>query len=71
MGPKLTKQGVRDLSHLKGKSAGVKVEFTGPVVAACKHRRTRQLLNGSAYCEDCGERLDLEPYKPEPDPDYD
>ncbi len=60
---KLTKQGVRDLNHLKGLSVGRKLEEP-PVPVACKHRNTRTI--GYPYewirCEDCGASWEPEVY---------
>ncbi len=52
---KLTKQGVRDLSDLKGKPAGVKLEEP-PIPIKCKHRNMRTRFSCGMYwmyCDDC------------------
>lgn len=59
MTDKLTKQGVRDLSHLKGKSVGRRLEAP-PVPVACRHKNTRVLDSyGVSFliCEDCDETI--------------
>lgn len=57
MGTKLTKQGVRDLSHLKAKPKGITLAEP-PIVVDCKHRRKKTHWESILYwvvCEDCGE----------------
>lgn len=53
---KKTKQGVRDLNHLPGKSTGKKLE-PPPIVIACKHKHVKPFYGGT-QCEDCGATLD-------------
>ncbi len=52
MGTKLTKQGVRDLNDLKGKSRGRRVDAP-PSGLMCKHVRTRKEGHGDTVCMDC------------------
>jgi hypothetical protein len=52
---KLTKQGVRDLNDLPGKSKGVRLDEP-PVPVACKHRNKRERWVWAMrwlYCDDC------------------
>lgn len=56
---KLTKQGVRDLNHIKGKSVEMKLEEP-PIPVDCKHRNKREVtIYSIAYviCNDCDETL--------------
>lgn len=57
---KKTKQGVRDLSHLKGKSVGIKLEMP-PSEQMCDHRRrSPQDTYGTVRCLDCPTCWDYE-----------
>ena len=59
MGTKLTKQGVRDLSHIKAKPKGVTLAEP-PIVVDCKHRTRKTVYSSGLYwvkCEECGETL--------------
>lgn len=49
-----TKQGVRNLNHIKGKSVGVKLSPVPQSQEACKHK-LKQNLYGDNTCLDCGE----------------
>lgn len=52
-----TRQGVRDLSHLKGKSVGRKVEL--PPDTICDHKRmSSQDQFGNTRCLMCGQCWD-------------
>lgn len=56
MSGKLTRQGVRDLDHLKGKPRGKVLEHPPPEAIVCKHRTKRiRYLEGMnwVWCEDC------------------
>ena len=54
MSKKFTKQGVRDLNHLQGKSVGRKLEPMPEVGMQCTHKRRRtDPLSGETYCLDC------------------
>lgn len=53
---KFTKQGVRDLNHLKGKSTGVKLPEP-PITISCMHRNHKTVYENGWYgevCDDCG-----------------
>lgn len=56
---KLTKQGVRDLNHLPGKTVGEKLEVP-PIVIDCKcpSNRRVQIFSGDTLCKDCGKMWD-------------
>lgn len=57
---KLTKQGVRDLDDIPGKSQGKKLEEP-PKGQFCKHpRRRSNSLTGEEWCLDCGLSWDWE-----------
>lgn len=55
--PKLTKQGVRDLNYIKGRSQGVRLAeppTENMVVTACRHRNTYPILECRyVKCLDC------------------
>jgi len=52
----LTRQGVRDLSYLKSKSVGRKLDLPPePEINACIHKQTITLSSGFTTCEDCGQ----------------
>jgi hypothetical protein len=56
---KITKQGVRDLNHLKGKSRGIRLEEP-PIVIMCKHRHKVEKNFGGhleVHCAECNEQL--------------
>ena len=53
---KLTKQGVRDLNHLKGKPRGKVLEAPPSQAVQCPHRAPRvryELGVNWVYCDDC------------------
>lgn len=54
----VTKQGVRDLSHLKGKSVGRVVELPPDTTLSCKHRPSGQDMYGNTRCLKCGATWD-------------
>jgi hypothetical protein len=54
---KLTRQGVRDLSHIKGKSVGRKLELP-PEQDTCKHLHVCEYGSGWIRCEDCNMTLE-------------
>jgi hypothetical protein len=59
MSEKRTKQGVRDLSHLKAKPAGVRLSEP-PVPVACRHKNTRVVRCvgiSLVLCDDCSETV--------------
>ncbi len=53
---KLTRQGVRDLSGLKSKPLGIRLETPPSMVEAfCKHHNKYDLdYSGDIVCRDCG-----------------
>ena len=53
MTTKLTKQGVLDLNHLRGKSRGRKIELPETMLEPCKHRDTEE-YRGELHCIECG-----------------
>ncbi len=56
--PGETKQGVRDLNHLKGRP-GLKLEAPPKSAQVCKHTATREVYaSGDTYCPDCGQMWD-------------
>lgn len=63
MANKFTKQGVRDLNHLKGKSVGKKLPMP-PAHQMCKHPysfRHEDQMSGIITCWGCGEVI-YDPY---------
>lgn len=57
---KLTRQGVRDLNHIKGNSRGKKLEMP-PQEFMCKHPKIRSIDNGYfEVCDDCGESFEVQ-----------
>lgn len=57
---KFTKQGVRDLNTLPGKSAGKKLEAP-PKHQLCQHPTVHEdFLSGVTTCQDCGESWDYD-----------
>ena len=56
-----TRQGVRDLSHIKSHSVGKKIELPESMALSCKHERRKPAFNGFVtQCRDCGETWDVE-----------
>lgn len=60
---RLTKQGVRDLNHLPGKSKGRKLPDPPrpmPATAGCTHPTAFEevLPDGGSYCNLCGKTFD-------------
>lgn len=51
----MTRQGVLDLSHLKGKSVGRRLEMPPKAPNQCKHSKTRKdEYSGDSTCLECG-----------------
>jgi hypothetical protein len=56
---KLTKQGVRNLDILPGKSAGRKLDAIPQDAQVCEHKNIKQnFLHGFTYCADCSFQWD-------------
>lgn len=56
-----TRQGVRDLNHIKSVSVGVRMELPPEEeVGPCKHKRTK-MSYGDKECLDCGIIFDNQP----------
>lgn len=57
---KLTKQGVRDLNTLPGKSKGRRLDDVPKEAKTCRHPSdSRRIMhNGDSYCESCGAIFD-------------
>jgi hypothetical protein len=49
---KTTRQGVRDLNHMKSKSVGVKLPMP-PLVVMCEHKNVNNRDSRNSYCVDC------------------
>ena len=58
-----TRQGVRDLSSIKGKSAGRKINMAEyPVQQICSHPANKRVDDELGYfqtCEDCGKQFEV------------
>ncbi len=58
---KKTRQGVRDLNHIHGKSKGRKVEMPETFGEACSHPRDKQMTeHGISECLVCGGTFDCD-----------
>jgi hypothetical protein len=51
---RLTRQGVRDLNHIKGKSLGIRLLMPPIIEGFCDHPNGREDGYGVFFCRDCG-----------------
>lgn len=52
-----TRQGVRDLSYIAGKSNGIRLQAVPSEAYDCNHKNTYK-LDGERECRDCGRMWD-------------